>query len=282
MIFNLKMFDTNKNIIVNESEGYESVLNHSHDFIEITFIKSGIAFHQINDLHVEIKKGDIFLISTDAVHSIKPISQNDVFTLTNVLVNKSFFPEGINIKPEMVFKSKLFDYEKQVDLIRNEYKKDIYNEEILLMLIKNLINCFKIEILWELQSKNGKRRKQLYTDDYINMAISYIKEHYNEKIDVKDIADAVGLYPNYLQKLFREKHETSIMQYLQHYRVEKSCQYLIETNLSVEEIVTLVGINDVKNYYVYFKRYFNTTPRKFRVEHSAIFKKNNIINKGGF
>ena len=38
MIFNLKMFDTNKNIIVNESEGYESVLNHSHDFIEITFI----------------------------------------------------------------------------------------------------------------------------------------------------------------------------------------------------------------------------------------------------
>lgn len=282
MIFNLKMFDMNKNIIVNESEGYESVLNHSHDFIEITFIKSGIAFHQINDLHVEIKKGDIFLISTDAVHSIKPISQNDVFTLTNVLVNKSFFPEGINIKPEMVFKSKLFDYEKQVDLIRNEYKKDIYNEEILLMLIKNLINCFKIEILWELQSKNGKRRKQLYTDDYINMAISYIKEHYNEKIDVKDIADAVGLYPNYLQKLFREKHETSIMQYLQHYRVEKSCQYLIETNLSVEEIVTLVGINDVKNYYVYFKRYFNTTPRKFRVEHSAIFKKNNIINKGGF
>lgn len=273
MIFNLKMFDTNKNIIVNESEGYESILNHCHDFIEITFIKSGIALHQINDSHVEIKKGDIFLISTDAVHSIKPISQNDVFTLTNVLVNKSFFPEGINIKPEMVFKSKLFDYEKQIDLIRNEYKKDIYNEEILLMLIKNLINCFKIEILWELQSKNGKRRKQLYTDDYINMAISYIKEHYNEKIDVKDIADAVGLYPNYLQKLFREKHETSIMQYLQHYRVEKSCQYLIETNLSVEEIVTLVGINDVKNYYVYFKRYFNTTPRKFRVEHSAIFKK---------
>lgn len=282
MIFNLKMFDTNKNIIVNESEGYESVLNHSHDFIEITFIKSGIALHQINDLHVEIKKGDIFLISTDAVHSIKPISQNDVFTLTNVLVNKSFFSDGINIKPEMVFKSKLFDYEKQIDLIRNEYKKDIYNEEILLMLIKNLINCFKIEILWELQSKNGKRRKQLYTDDYINMAISYIKEHYNEKIDVKDIADAVGLYPNYLQKLFRKKHETSIMQYLQHYRVEKSCQYLIETNLSVEEIVTLVGINDVKNYYVYFKRYFNTTPRKFRTEHSAIFKKNNIINKGGF
>ena len=277
MNFNLKMFDTDKNIIVNESEGYESVLNHSHDFIEITFIKSGMALHQINDMHVEIKKGDIFLIATDAVHSIKPISQNESFTLTNVLISKSYFPDGIDIKPEMVFKSKFLDYEKQINLIRNEYKKDIFSEEILLLLIKNLINSLKVELLWELQSKSYKRKRQLYTDDYINMAISYIKEHYNEKIDVKDIALAVGLYPTYLQKLFREKHKTSIMKYLQHYRVEKSCQYLIETNLSVEEIVAMVGINDVKNYYVYFKRYFDTTPRKFRMEHSVILQKKNNV-----
>ena len=51
---------------------------------------------------------------------------------------------------------------------------------------------------------------------------------------------------------------------------------MIETNLSVEEIVTMVGINDVKNYYVYFKRYFDTTPRKFRIEHSVILQKKNI------
>ena len=272
MIFNLKMFDTDKNIIVNESEGYESVLNHSHDFIEITYIKSGIALQQINDTYVEIKKGDIFVIATDAVHSIKPISQNDEFSLTNVIINKSYFPEGINIKPEMIFKSKVLDYEKQINIIREEFKKNSDDEQILLMLIQNLINCFKIETLWNLENTTNKRKKHLYMDDYINLAINYIKEHYNEQIEVKDIADAVGIYPNYLQKIFKKKHETSVMKYLQHYRIEKSCQYLIETNLSVEEIVTMVGINDVKNYYVYFKRYFNTTPKKFRLDHSDILK----------
>ena len=272
MIFNLKMFDTDKNIIVNESEGYESVLNHSHDFIEITYIKSGIALQQINDTYVEIKKGDIFVIATDAVHSIKPISQNDEFSLTNVIINKSYFPEGINIKPEMIFKSKVLDYEKQINIIREEFKKNSDDEQILLMLIQNLINCFKIETLWNLENTTNKRKKHLYMDDYINLAINYIKEHYNEQIEVKDIADAVGIYPNYLQKIFKKKHETSVMKYLQHYRIGKSCQYLIETNLSVEEIVTMVGINDVKNYYVYFKRYFNTTPKKFRLDHSDILK----------
>ena len=273
MIFNLKMFDTDKNIIVNESEGYESVLNHSHDFIEITFIKSGIALHQINDTHVEIKKGDIFVIATDAVHSIKPISQHEDFSLTNVIVNKCFFSEGLEIKPEMIFKSKEFDYERQINMIRDEFNAENSDENILLFLVQILINYFKIECLQSFQKKTSKGRKYLYTDDYIKMAINYIKEHYNEKIGVQDIADAVGLYPNYLQRLFKKKHETSVMQYLQHYRIEKSCQYLIETNLSVEEIVSMVGINDIKNYYVYFKRYFNTTPKKFRLEHSGIISK---------
>ena len=162
------------------------------------------------------------------------------------------------------------EYEKQISAIREEYNKDNSSEEILLLMIKTLINCFKIEMLLDIQNKKVKPKRNLYTEDYISLAVQYIKEHYTERIDVQDIADAVGLYPNYLQKLFRKKHDTSIMKYLQHYRVEKSCQYLIQTNLSVDEIVTLVGINDVKNYYVYFKRYFNTTPRKYRIEHSEI------------
>ena len=121
----------------------------------------------------------------------------------------------------------------------------------------------------------NNNKKKMASDEHINLAIKYIKAHYNEKIDVDDIANAIGLYPGYLQKLFRKKHSTSIMKYLQHYRVERSCQYLIVTNLSIEQIVMLVGINDVKNYYTYFKRYFNTTPKKFRIEHMKLMNTTN-------
>ena len=138
-----------------------------------------------------------------------------------------------------------------------------------------MINSFKVEILLNETFKADSTKKHMISDEYINLAVRYIKKHYNEKIDVNDIATAVGLYPTYLQKLFRKKHATSIMKYLQHYRVEKSCKYLIETNLPIEQIVLLVGINDVKNYYTYFKRYLNTTPKKFRNEHLKLINKNN-------
>ena len=88
-----------------------------------------------------------------------------------------------------------------------------------------------------------------------------------KKLLLKDIANAVGLYPAYLQKIFRENRSTSVIEYLIRYRMEKSCQYLLETNLTVEEISLLVGVADLKNFYVAFKKYFNCTPIQYRKDH---------------
>ncbi|MFQ7034664.1 MAG: hypothetical protein ACLRTQ_02700 [Candidatus Borkfalkia sp.] len=38
------MYNTDRSIIVVRSEGYESILRHSHSFIEIVFVESGRAF----------------------------------------------------------------------------------------------------------------------------------------------------------------------------------------------------------------------------------------------
>ena len=43
MIFDIKMYNTDRSIIVVRSEGYESILRHSHSFIEIVFVESGRA-----------------------------------------------------------------------------------------------------------------------------------------------------------------------------------------------------------------------------------------------
>ena len=84
----------------------------------------------------------------------------------------------------------------------------------------------------------------------------------------------------YLQKLFHENRSTSVMRFVQRYRLEKSCQLLIESELSIDEICNAVGVGDLKNYYSYFKRYFNVTPQAFRITHRS--KKNNKFLKNIF
>ena len=264
MIFDIRMFNVNKNIIVNESVGYESILKHSHTFIEIVYVRSGVAVHQIGNSLVEIKSGDLFVIETEDVHSIKPLCKSDQFKITNVIVSKDLFKDPLGIAPDMLFHLDKMKYEYQVNLIENEYLSERSNEDVLLLLVENLINSVKIEMLLTNADKLSSK-KHMVVDMYIDNAIEYIKTHYQMKISIKDIADAVGVYPFYLQRLFRENRSTSVMRFVQRYRMEKSCQLLIESDLSIEEICNSVGVADIKNYYKYFKRYFNVTPQTFRI-----------------
>lgn len=266
MIFDIRMFNVKKNIIVNESSGYESILKHSHTFIEIVYVRSGVAVHQIGNRLVEIKCGDLFVIETQDVHSIKPLCKSDQFKITNVIVSKDLFQEPLGIAPDAVFHLEKMNYENQIDMIENEYMSERSNEDVLLLLVKNLINSVKIETLLTNANKRTAK-KHMVVDVYIDNAIEFIKKHYQMKITIKDIADAVGVYPFYLQRLFRENRSTSVMRFVQRYRMEKSCQLLIESDLSIEEICNSVGVGDIKNYYTYFKRYFNVTPQAFRLTH---------------
>ncbi len=271
MIFDIRMFDVNKNIIVNESVGYESILKHSHAFTEIVFVRNGTALHQIANCSVEIKKGDLFIIETDDVHSIRPLGDSEKFKITNVIVSKDLLKTPSGISPLRVFNMDKMMYEYQIDRIEKEYLSEKSNEEILLLLVNNLFNSVKIETLLTEKVKPFAK-KHMVADIYIDNAIEYVKTHYQSKITLKDIADAVGVYPSYLQKLFHENRSTSVMRFVQRYRLEKSCQLLIESELSIDEICNAVGVGDLKNYYSYFKRYFNVTPQAFRITHRS--KKN--------
>lgn len=82
MIFDMKMFSIDRNIIVVKSEGYESILRHSHNFIEITYVVSGRALHNVGDKTVEVKAGDVFVIATGEEHNIRPVCKEAISKLS--------------------------------------------------------------------------------------------------------------------------------------------------------------------------------------------------------
>lgn len=43
MIFNIKMFESEKEYAVVKSVGYESVLKHRHEFVELVYVERGTA-----------------------------------------------------------------------------------------------------------------------------------------------------------------------------------------------------------------------------------------------
>ena len=80
MSFNIKMFDSKVNVVVVKSSGYDSIVPHSHEFIELVYIERGEAENKIGNERIPLKSGDIFVMADKEIqHSIHP--KGDLRTL---------------------------------------------------------------------------------------------------------------------------------------------------------------------------------------------------------
>ena len=71
MLFHMKMFEPELPIAVNKSVGYESVLKHSHSFVELVYIENGEGTQKLSTGEkMTLRKGDVFIIADDTQHSI--------------------------------------------------------------------------------------------------------------------------------------------------------------------------------------------------------------------
>ncbi len=95
-------------------------------------------------------------------------------------------------------------------------------------------------------------------------SLSYIHEHYNQQISINDIAKAYNIDRTYLYKLFMQHIQMSPQEYLLKYRIEKACEQLRFTKLSLTDIAYSVGFQDYSGFSKQFKKYSKISPRNYR------------------
>ncbi|MBO5415007.1 MAG: AraC family transcriptional regulator [Clostridia bacterium] len=99
-------------------------------------------------------------------------------------------------------------------------------------------------------------------------AVKYIKEHYGEKISVKEIADSLFVSENHLIRVFKKDMGITPHKYLNNYRILTSAYFLKSSNLSVEEIADMVGFSSSSLFITSFKRIYGCTPKEYRKKES--------------
>lgn len=92
----------------------------------------------------------------------------------------------------------------------------------------------------------------------------YVKENYNSKITLQEIANHFHYNCNYLGRLFKKNEGIKFSVYLNDFRIEKAMELLTSTDSSVEEIAYKVGYNDPQYFIKVFKSKTGITPLKYR------------------
>ena len=98
----------------------------------------------------------------------------------------------------------------------------------------------------------------------VSVIRSYVREHYNRKLTLNEIAGHAGLTPQYLSVFFKKETGQSVVDFITTIRMDRAMELLRTSQLSVGEIARLVGYDDPNYFGRVFRRITNSTPRAYR------------------
>ena len=98
----------------------------------------------------------------------------------------------------------------------------------------------------------------------IKNILDYIEENYAEPITLNTLADRVHISKEYLCRIFSSMSESSPIEYLNRYRIQKSAYMLMSTSKRVSEISLSCGFNSSSYFNKLFLRYMGCTPTEYR------------------
>ena len=101
-------------------------------------------------------------------------------------------------------------------------------------------------------------------DKFAYQIADYLTQHFAEQHSLDELAAHFYISKFYMCRLFRKVVGYSVSEYLTILRVQKACEYLEKTKLSVSAIAERVGYNSLTHFEREFKRYTQVSPLRYR------------------
>lgn len=105
----------------------------------------------------------------------------------------------------------------------------------------------------------------------VKAAFDYIEQNYsNPDLSLNEIADALGVAPNYLSNLFSKNIGVKLFDYINDFRIKKALVLLTTTEETVNSISLKSGFSTPRNFIRVFKKNMDTTPGAYRKQSAGI------------
>ena len=112
------------------------------------------------------------------------------------------------------------------------------------------------------------------TADLLKQMLSFIHEHYQEKITLSDIAQSANVSEYICSNTFQKSLHTTPMEYLNSYRMRIAYQMLAQTDASVSQISAMCGMNNS-----YFSKAFRQTTGYTPLEYRRFYQRQKAITE---
>ncbi|MDR1624800.1 MAG: AraC family transcriptional regulator [Tannerellaceae bacterium] len=103
---------------------------------------------------------------------------------------------------------------------------------------------------------------------FISSATHYMNENIERKIALKEMASYFGYSESHFYRLFLKEVHYSPMHYFLRLKIERACQFLLNTRMKVNQISFKLGFEDQFYFSRIFTKVMGVSPKKYRDEHA--------------
>ena len=135
-------------------------------------------------------------------------------------------------------------------------------------LMHELAHCTDYRLLSNTQMQSMDSDTQL---DQINAILSRINDNLSEPIAAADLARELGMSESAFSRFFRRATGNTFTDFVNHVRVSRACQLLMESDLLITHIGYQVGFNNIANFNRRFLDIKGMTPSDYRRQAASRF-----------
>lgn len=247
---------------------------HWHDEIQFVLIIKGEAIFQIDKDVVVVREGNGLFINSGCLHMVQDKDQSGCVYIC------------LNVSPYFVLSQELYSsYVKPYVIATNFPYLSINANELwgknILDAVLEIYQCIeqryqyyeidittKLSSIWKNLIDNGFKLEYIQTEivksQRMKQMLSWIHEHFAEKIMLEDIAKAGQLSRSECCRYFKQFLKCTPLNYVIDYRIQKSLYLLQQGDSTITEVAFQVGFNSTSYFINQFRDSMNMTPLAYK------------------
>ncbi len=231
----------------------------------LTQEKSGCQFYYV---HFSAKSGSCwstedFCLQASAIRLSKASGENFYvisgrFFRSAALLKKGSIGEEY---PEVTACFERAILERNRPFINTGTMLECYVSQVLCFLTRSTFKVLQMDCVWESRGE---------LPAVIQEALEYIHENLSAGLTVQTLSSFLHISPQHLIRMFRKYVGTTPGQYINLLVVEKSKEYLRDTNRTIKEISYLLGVDNPHYFSYLFKKIEGIQPAEYRRIHDSL------------
>lgn len=280
------IFPKANDVVISKHLRYSPCFIHTHSFFEIIYVLNGYCRNEISNHILEMKKGDVCIISPNTPHSLSVFTDDCI--VINLLVRastfeKSFFDilKSSNILSSF-FSHALYSsvsesyllFTKQNDSLTINSILEMYHEfhsnlEFSDRMLTSMMSSFFIRLLrTDPQNIIVPNPAGSHTDRNVIFILNYIFTNY-KTINLRELSIKFNYSERQVSRILKEYTGKTFVNIIHEIKLQKACELLTNSDMSINKIIETIGYSNTTYFYKIFKKYNEINPMDYRNKYST-------------